>query len=223
MAERTRDRLIHTAADLFYTSGFQAVGLDQIIAAVGISKTAFYKHFQSKDDLILAVLDQRDRRDIAEAIAHMRRHGGSDPRAQVLAFFDLLADWFQRPDFRGCLFMNAATEFASPQDPIHRAAADHGRHIAAELLLRVQAAGLPEPENLTKQLMILISGAIAARHAGNVIDAAATARQTAEVLLAGSAVPPSAGRRRDLVSDDPAPRASSPGRTGTRRRFGAAG
>jgi AcrR family transcriptional regulator len=183
MARRTRDRLINTAADLFYMNGFQAVGLDQILGAVGISKTAFYKHFECKDDLILAVLDRRDRQDIAEAIAHMRRGGGSDPRAQILALFDLLAEWFQQPEFRGCLFMNAATEFASPNDPIHRAAAAHGEHIAAEILLRVQAAGLPDPEQVSKQLMLLISGAIAARHAGSVVDAAATARRTAEVLL----------------------------------------
>ncbi|HKQ49930.1 MAG TPA: TetR/AcrR family transcriptional regulator [Phycisphaerae bacterium] len=179
----TRDRLIETAGDLFYTTGFQAVGLDRILSAVGITKTAFYKHFESKDDLILAVLDRRDRADIAEAIAHMRRHGGSDPRAQILAFFDLLADWFARPDFRGCFFMNAATEFPSAHDPIHLAAAAHGQHIAGELLLRVQAAGMPDPEGVTKQLMLLFSGAIAARHAGGVFDAAVTARLTAQALL----------------------------------------
>lgn len=179
----TRDRLIEAASELFYTTGFQAVGLDRILSAVGITKTAFYKYFESKDDLILAVLDRRDRQDIAEAITHMRRHGGVDPRAQILAFFDLLADWFARPDFRGCFFMNAATEFPSANDPIHRAAAAHGHHIAAEILLRTQAAGLPDPESATKQLMLLFSGAIASRHAGGVVDAAVTARATAQALL----------------------------------------
>jgi AcrR family transcriptional regulator len=184
MVRNTRDRLIAAAGELFYAHGFQAVGLERLLTAVGITKTAFYKHFESKDDLILAVLEQRDRQDITDAIAHMRRAGGDDPRAQILAFFDLLAGWFQQPDFRGCLFMNAATEFASPHDPIHRAAAAHAEHIAAELLLRAQAAGLPQPAQVTRQLMILISGAIAARHAANAVDAAATARQTAALLLA---------------------------------------
>jgi AcrR family transcriptional regulator len=207
MAHGTRDRLIDTAADLFYTTGFQAVGLDQILGVVGISKTAFYKHFECKEDLILAVLDRRDREDIATAITHMRCGGGSDPRAQILAFFDLLAEWFQQPEFRGCLFMNAATEFASPNDPIHRAATAHGQHIASEILLRVQAAGLPDPERVTKQLMVLISGAIAARHAGSVVDAAATARQTAEVLLAAPPGAPAGGSRpaRTALSQHRAP------------------
>jgi AcrR family transcriptional regulator len=211
----TRDRLIDTAGDLFYTTGFQAVGLDRILSAVGITKTAFYKHFESKDDLILAVMDRRDRHDIAEAIAHMRRHGGSDPRAQILAFFDFLVEDFARPDFRGCFFMNAATEFPSPHDPIHQAAAAHGQHIASEMMLRVQAARLPDPQRVTKQLMILISGAVAARHAGNVADAAVTARLTAEALLFANAGVSTNGPRAVLSKGTPA--SAKP-----RRRRGAA-
>jgi AcrR family transcriptional regulator len=184
MIRRTRDRLIEAAGNLFYASGFHAVGLDQIQATVGITKTAFYKHFESKDDLILAVLEQRDRSDIAAAIAYMHKHGGSDARGQILALFDLLAEWFERPDFRGCFFMNAATEFASPKDPIHRAAAAYGQHIAAELMLRVQASGISNPDLVTKQLMLVFSGAITARHAGGVLDAAVTARLAAEAVLA---------------------------------------
>ena len=199
----TRDRLIDVAGDLFYASGFQAVGLDRILAAVGISKTAFYKHFESKDDLIIAVLERRDRSDIAEAIAYMRQHGGNDPRRQILAMFDLLAEWFGRPDFRGCFFMNAATEFASPDDPIHRVAAAHGQHIAAEMLLRAQAVGLPSPELVAKQLMLLINGAIAARHAGGVADAAAAARHAAELLLAE---PPAARKDHRRAAARPARR-----------------
>jgi AcrR family transcriptional regulator len=210
MTRNTRERLIDAAGDLFYTDGFQAVGLDRVRRAVGITKTAFYKHFESKDDLILAVLDQRDRQDIADAIAHMRRGGGDDPRAQILAFFDLLAEWFEQPNFRGCLFMNAATEFASPADPIHRAAAAHAQHIAAELLLRVRAAGVPQPELVTRQLMLLISGAIAARHAANAVDAAATARRTAAMLLSDT---PRA----------PARESRAAGRIGTTRRVSQTG
>lgn len=183
MTRHTRDRLIDAASSLFYASGFQAVGLDQILRAVGITKTAFYKHFESKDDLILAVLEQRDRKDIVDLIAYMRRQGGSDPRRQVLAIFDQLADWFGRADFRGCFFMNAATEFPSPKDPIHLAAASHAQHISSEVLLRVQAMGVRPAEQVAKQVMLLISGAIAARHAGGVADAAMAAKQAVEALL----------------------------------------
>lgn len=189
MIRRTRDRLIDSAGDLFYSSGFQAVGLDQVIRAVGITKTAFYKHFDSKDDLILAVLERRDRADIGDAIAYMRRHGGMDPRRQILAFFDQLIEWFERPDFRGCFFMNAATEFPSPNDPIHRAAVAFYDNLASELLLRLQAAGVDNPEIVNKQIMLLLNGAIAARHAGGVSDAAKTARAVVAALLQPAATP----------------------------------
>jgi AcrR family transcriptional regulator len=222
MASATRNRLIDAAGDLFYTSGIQAVGLDRILNAVGITKTAFYKHFECKDDLVLAVLEHRDRREIAEAIAYMRQRGGDDPRAQILAFFDLLAEWFQQPDFRGCLFMNAATEFPSRTDPIHRAAEVHAQHIASEMLLRAQAAGLPDPEAVTKQLMLLVSGAISARHAAGVVDAARTARQTAEVLISAPAgARESAVRASSVVRTTPRGPAHSAARGSMRKRAGA--
>jgi AcrR family transcriptional regulator len=211
MRATTRDRLIKVAGDLFYVRGFQAVGLDQILARVGITKTAFYKHFESKDDLILAVIEQRDRAEVAASLEYMRAHGGRDPRAQILALFDLLSDWFGQPDFRGCLFMNAATEFPDPADPIHRAAAAHSAHLAAEVLLRVQALGAGEPTLITAQLLLLIAGAIAARHAAGASDAALTARRAAELLL-GAAVP-AAG-----VVEMPQPASHSPRLRVSRRR-----
>lgn len=195
MRESTRDRLIKTAGDLFYERGFQSVGLDRILARVGISKTAFYNHYESKDDLILAVIEQRDRDEVAASLEYMRAHGGRDPRAQLLAFFDLLADWFSQPDFRGCLFMNAATEFPSPTDPIHRAAAAHSAHLAAEFLLRVQALGASEPDLLAAQLALLVAGAIAARHAAGARDAALTARRAAELLLGAAPAAAADGER----------------------------
>lgn len=183
MPTNTRVRLLETAGDLFYRHGFQAVGLDQVLTEVGITKTAFYKHFESKDDLIVAVLDQRDRADVAEAIAEMRKRGGDDPKARVLAFFDLLGEWFAQPEFRGCLFMNAATEFPWPNHPIHQAAAAHARNLSAEIAKPLTEAGLAEPSRLATQVMLLVSGAIAARHTAGQNDAAAAARTAAEMLL----------------------------------------
>lgn len=215
MLRGTRKRLVEVAGDLFYRFGFQAVGLDRILGEVGITKTAFYKHFESKDDLILAVLDHRDRQDIAQAVGHMRSHGGDDPRSQILAFFDLMAEWFSEPDFRGCLFMNAATEFASPLDPIHRAAAAHGDHLSQEFLLRAQAARLPDPHAAARQLLLLLNGAIVARHAGGMVDAALLARSAAAALLDVRTGGGKSAARRSRV--DP-PRATPPVR---RRRSSA--
>src|SRR5262245_13360775 len=97
MARDTRQRLLETAGDLFYAHGFQAVGLDRVLSEVGITKTAFYKHFESKDALVVCVLHHRDGQDIAEMLEFMLIRGGSDPRARLLALFDLLGEWFATP------------------------------------------------------------------------------------------------------------------------------
>lgn len=207
---KTRDRLLDAAGDLFYERGFQAVGIDQILRIVGITKTAFYKHFESKEDLILAVLERRDQRDMAQLLEYARQRGGRDPRQQILAFFDHLATWFSQPGFRGCLFQHAAIEFASPGDPIHQKALAHGEHIASELRLRAQAAGADDPESLTRQLMLLVAGAITDRHAAGAGDSAQAARRIAEVLL---------DRAIEARDEPQVPRPARVKRRGVRRPF----
>lgn len=182
-ASTTKERLIEVAVELFYRQGFQAVGLDQILDRVGITKTAFYKHFESKDDLIVAVLVKRDGDDLAQMIRVMHEKGGNDPRARLLAMFDHLDEWFRDPGFRGCLFMNAATEFPSSGDPIHRAAAAHGEHLGEIVRTALVQLGATNPPRLTQQIMLLFGGAIAARHVSGEFDAAASARAVAETLL----------------------------------------
>jgi AcrR family transcriptional regulator len=183
MASTTRERLVSVGADLFYQHGFQSVGLDRILDEVGITKTAFYKHFESKDELIVAVLEHRDRIDMAEWGTFFRERASEDPKQLLLAVFDLLDDWFGRPDFRGCLFMNAATEFPSPNDPIHQMAAKHGANLHRDLVKFAASAGARDAEGLARQIMLLMTGAIAARHSGGDPDSAAVAKGAAELLI----------------------------------------
>ena len=179
----TRDKLIETAMNLFYLNGFHAVGLDQIIDEVGVTKTTFYNHFESKDELILAVLETRDNIEREEWVQAMHDRGGDDPRAQLLALFDLLNDWFSESGFRGCMFMNAAAEFPSPNDPIHQAAAVHGRLVAKQLRELCIRAAADNPDLLTKRLMLLVAGAVAARHVDMDPDSASDAREAAELFI----------------------------------------
>lgn len=113
----------------------------------------------------------------------MSQHGGDDPRRQILAFFDQLSEWFGSSDFRGCPFMNAATEFPTATDPIHQLAIAHGAHLSAHIRSRLVKAGLKNADSLTRQIMILIMGAITARHTNGVRDAAEAARETVATLL----------------------------------------
>ncbi|MBS0188245.1 MAG: TetR/AcrR family transcriptional regulator [Planctomycetes bacterium] len=179
----TKDRLIDVSGDLFYARGFQAVGLDQILEQVGITKTAFYKHFESKDELIIAVLARRDRQELDDWIKWIRIRGSDDARNQLQAFLELLDEWFSKPEFRGCLFMNALTEFPNENDPINRAARGHGEHLAAAIQELAAAAGARQPALLANQLMLLITGAISARHQAGDLGSARTASEMARVLI----------------------------------------
>ena len=120
-----RERFIQIAAELFLTDGFGPVGLDQVIDAAGVTKTTFYKHFESKDDLILAVIEAKHIEEM-ESMAEYLRLNARTPREQILAFFDAIDLWLADNDFRGCIFLNAATEFPHESDPIHKAAIHHG-------------------------------------------------------------------------------------------------
>ncbi len=183
MTGTTRDRLIDAAIDQFYRFGYNAVGLDRILEAVGITKTAFYKHFESKDALILAALERRDRHDVAELLTLIESRAADGPKAQLLALFDLLRDWFQDETFRGCMFMTAAIEFPNPNDPIHVMAEEHSRHLQDALVEVAATAGMPSPESLAGQLMLLVAGALTARHVSNDQVAAEAAFIAAEALI----------------------------------------
>ncbi|MFM9958084.1 MAG: TetR/AcrR family transcriptional regulator [Phycisphaerales bacterium] len=182
-----RDRLIERAADLFGRHGFAPIGLDRIIADVGVTKTTFYNHFASKDELVIAVLAVQHETQTAELIADLHTRAGDDPRAQVLAIFNVFDDWFQDPEFNGCIFMNAATEYPIDADPVHRAAVAHAAELHAFIAAKCAAAGVDPAEapDAAAQLYLLLAGALIMRQTAKRRDAAAIAKRAAESLLSG--------------------------------------
>lgn len=179
----SRERLIDAATALFYEHGFHAVGLDQVLDEVGVTKTTFYNHFESKDALIVSVLAHKDAQETEQWTQVMRERGGSDPRRQIMALFDILAEWFEEPGFRGCMFINAAVEFPSPNDPIHTTAAQHGESMFKVIRARAQEAGTSQPEVLAKQISMLLSGALVSRSVDLDRTAVETARAMGEMVM----------------------------------------
>ncbi|MFN0054882.1 MAG: TetR/AcrR family transcriptional regulator [Planctomycetales bacterium] len=111
-----RQRILETANRLFYQDGIRAVGIDRIIAEAAVAKMSLYKHFASKDELILAVLRYREEQVLEFFGSAMERHG-KRTKDKLRAFFAALKDWFESPEFRGCAFQNAAVELADPEHP----------------------------------------------------------------------------------------------------------
>src|SRR6516164_9420827 len=111
-----RQRILETADRLFYQHSIRAVGIDRIIAEAGVAKMSLYKHFPSKDDLILAVLQYREEGVLEFFRSAMECHG-KKTKNPLRAFFAALKEWFETPGFRGCAFQNAAVELADPAHP----------------------------------------------------------------------------------------------------------
>ncbi len=201
MAEKTRERLISEANTLFYEHGFHAIGLDRVLDAAGVTKTTFYNHFESKDDLVIAVLVERDRKELTEWLGIMHAKGGADPRARILALFDLLEDWLADPQFKGCMFLKAQAEYPAPNDPVHRAALVHGANLHEALRQHAMLASATDPGTLASQLMMVVAGAIVTRQSTGVVDRIRTARRTAEVLVDHHIpLPPRPARRKPTKS-----------------------
>jgi AcrR family transcriptional regulator len=179
-----RARLVHAAIELFYSHGFQAVSVDQIIAAAGVTKTTFYKHFESKDDLLVAAIQQRDEWEMQAWMQAVQKMAGDDPKGQLLAFFDVLDVWFNDPEFRGCQFINAAAEFPNPHDPVHSVAAEHKRKNRDFFRDLAASAGAADPEAFADRYTALVEGTLVLRQVHGRDDAAKVIKPAIESLVA---------------------------------------
>ena len=179
-----RGRLVATALELFYRHGFNAVGIDRVIEEAGVTKTTFYKHFKSKSDLMVAAVEMRDRWELDAWQRAARLLGGDAARTQLLALFDVLDVWFNDVSFGGCLFLNVASEFPNPHDPVHIAAAQHKQKTRKMVRDLAARAGDEDPEVFADRFVIAFEGALVLRQVYGRNDAARSARPLVERLIA---------------------------------------
>lgn len=184
MPSTTRHRLIEAAGRRFYRDGFRNVGIDQVLADVGISKTAFYKHFESKDDLMLAALEVRNVW-LQETFRDMiRSHGGPDAAAQLRGLFDVVEQVINSDEFQGCIFVNVAMEFPLAHEPAHLAAAEHKRAIEAIVRELAAEANADDPTAMAQELCLIIEGAYVTRQVTGDPQTIDVARRVANSIIA---------------------------------------
>lgn len=159
----TRQKLLEVAEALFYDEGFHAVGLDRILAAVGISKQGFYRHFSSKEDLVVEVIYWHDRWWREQCHRLIKERAGRHPRRQLDTFVELLIEVLGGRGFRGCFFINAIAQFPSASDPIHRAAVEAKDNIEALMRDLALCAGADDPAAFARELAMIFEGAFATR------------------------------------------------------------
>jgi AcrR family transcriptional regulator len=176
-----RERILACASALFYQKGINNVGINEIIACSDIARMTLYHHFKSKDDIISAVLQRRLEQRQAGLLAVVGR--ARTARAKVLAAFDYLAEIIGDPEFRGCVFINAAIELANPDHPGPCLAAAHKRWMAAQFESIARDAGWREPPLFAQQCQLLWDGAIAGAQVMHGHRPAHAARLAATTLI----------------------------------------
>jgi AcrR family transcriptional regulator len=180
-----RERLVAAAVELFYRNGFGAIGIDQVVETAGVTKSTFYKHFESKDDLMVAAVQRRDEWESQAWDRAVRQLAGDDPARRFLCFLDVMDLWFNDPDFRGCMFVNTAAEFPNPHHPVHQAAAAHKRAVRDHFRDGARAAGADAAgaEAFADCYTALVEGALVLRQVHGRSDAARAVRPGAEQLV----------------------------------------
>ena len=176
-----RERILDAAYELFSRRGIQAVGVNEVTERAGVATATLYRHFPSKDELVLAFLDLREQRwtkDIIEAEA-MRR--GSNPEERLLAIFDVLDEWFHRDDFEAGSFIKVLLELG-PKHPAGGASVLHLEQLRAIVRRLAEEAGLRDTESFARSWHILMEGSIVVAAEGDV-EAARRGKAMARLLI----------------------------------------
>ncbi|WP_166349497.1 TetR/AcrR family transcriptional regulator [Phytoactinopolyspora limicola] len=180
MPTHARDRLLRAAEKLFYAEGIRAVGLERLLSVSGVGRASFYRHFASKDDLVVTMLrgyDERYRSWLTERTSAL----GGTP----LAVFDALIEHAETSDFRGCAFINAIAEVAEPDSTIRAMATAHKDAVADYLRTLLVDAGYPDDMELARQLLLLMDGATVTELYERSSRPARQAKAMAQALLHG--------------------------------------
>jgi AcrR family transcriptional regulator len=177
-----RERTLLTAYELFRSHGVTEVGVDRIVAEAGVAKTTLYRHFRSKEDLVLAVLDRHDQVWTQGWLERLSVDGDETPEAKLLAIFDAFDEWFRQETYRGCLFANVSLEARGGPGPLGAAAAARLRDIREFIASLAAEARIDDPGEFAFRIQILLLGAIIQAVNGD-LGAARSAGEVAALLL----------------------------------------
>ncbi|HEY4002947.1 MAG TPA: TetR/AcrR family transcriptional regulator [Candidatus Xenobia bacterium] len=179
-----RERILATAGELFYREGIRAVGVDTIVRHSGVTKMTLYRHFASKDDLVVAYLERAILNFWSWFDKVMKQHPGS-PRQQIEDYFEALGERVVEVQ-RGCAHLNVKAEFSDPSHPARVLVAHHKEHVRGKLRQLLTEAGARHPSRVADQLVVLVNGAHSSNQLYDDFDLSATLTDAAQALLAGA-------------------------------------
>jgi AcrR family transcriptional regulator len=177
-----RERILRTAYDLFCREGVHAVGIDRIVADAGVAKMSLYRHFHSKEELVLEVIELREQLWTRGWLEREVEQRADTPEGKLLAIFDVFGDWFRHEDYEGCLFINSLLETHDRTGLIGSACVKRLATVRSLVRIWSEEAGIPDPDRCARQWQILMLGSIVAA-AGGDNQAARRTREIATCLL----------------------------------------
>jgi|SRR5215213_6168419 len=176
-----RERILATAYELFSRRAIRDVGIDEVIERAGVAKATLYRHFPSKDDLVIAFLERREERWTVEWVEAEAKRRGATPEEQLLAIFELFDEWFHRDDFEACSFINVLLEMG-PANRVGQASVRHLASIRSVVGRLAEEAALRDPASFAHSWHILMKGSIVSAAEGDA-EAAQRARSMARLLI----------------------------------------
>lgn len=178
-----RERILDTAYALFTLRGVREVSMDAVIASAAVAKATLYRHFPTKNDLVLAVLARREQLWTREFIELQSRERGNTAEEQLLAIFDVLDDWYrQRDGYDGCSFIKVLLEMGATH-PAGAASIDYIAKFRDIMCQRAQAAGFRDPDGFARSFNLITHGTMIAATEGDA-KAARRGRELARLLIA---------------------------------------
>jgi AcrR family transcriptional regulator len=174
-------RILETAARLFYEEGINSVGVDRLIAEGAVTKATFYKHYGSKDNLIVAYMNAQHDRSVA-GMDHLVEHAES-PGAALRTWVQSVIDFTNESEFRGCPFLNAAAEYHDSRNPVREIVAAHRDWYTERLADLLHQAGAELAGDAADELLLARDGAMLGAYAGDSIAATMAFGRIADRVL----------------------------------------
>ncbi|GEL26636.1 hypothetical protein PSU4_55900 [Pseudonocardia sulfidoxydans NBRC 16205] len=195
------ERLLEAAGALFDREGIRAVGVDRLVAEADVARASLYQNFGSKDALVLAWLSKQDEVDRAGYDRALRAaarsaDGPADPMTRIRTFFDLAVAATRRRHYRGCLYVNALTEFPDRDHSVHMVVAEHRRWMREEIADAAAMAGAADPAEVARSVQLLYDGGLVGAKTARSVEPIRRAEQLAAELVEAAVVRGSAATAR---------------------------
>lgn len=174
-----RDRLLETAAELFYREGINGIGVDRVLAEAGVTRATMYRHFAGKEALVVAYLEREDAtlRGYFEAAA--AQAADASPTRLLELVIDGIAEDVTSYHTRGCPFINASAEFPDPDSEVRQVVRRHRDWFRRTLADLVQATGTDDPDAKAAALVLLRDAALVGAYLDPDDDPVSAFRRTA--------------------------------------------